>query len=85
MDINWLKKPASPMIRNIVLGVMAICVIFMIFIGQYMASSVFALIILGDILTNKNRTKWLLICSPTFVGFFVYGMMARFSDAEIVQ
>ena len=55
--MNWLKKPASPMIRNIVLGVMAICVIFMIFIGQYMASSVFALIVLGDILTNKNRTK----------------------------
>ena len=55
--MNWLKKPASPMIRNIVLGVMAICVIFMIFIGQYIASSVFALIILGDILTNKNRTK----------------------------
>ena len=51
------KKPASPMIRNIVLGVMAICVIVMILIGQYMASSVFALIILGDILTNKNRTK----------------------------
>ena len=57
LDMNWLKKPASPMIRNIVLGVMAICVIFMIFIGQYMASSVFALILLGDILTNKNRTK----------------------------
>ncbi len=55
--MNWLKKPASPMIRNIYLAVMAICVIFMIFIGQYMASSVFALIILADILTNKNRTK----------------------------
>ena len=55
--MNWLKKPASPMIRNIVLGVMAICVIFMIFIGQYMASSVFALILLGDILTNNNRIK----------------------------
>ena len=55
--MHWLKKPASPMIRNIVLGVMAICVIFMIFIGQYMASLVFALILLGDIFTNKNRIK----------------------------
>ena len=55
--MKWLKKPASPMIRNIALGVMAIGVIVMILIGQYMASSVFALIILGDILTNKNRTK----------------------------
>tara|TARA_B100000929_G_scaffold272389_1_gene243891 strand:- start:566 stop:733 length:168 start_codon:yes stop_codon:yes gene_type:complete len=55
--MNWLKKPASPMIRNIALGAMAIGVIVMILIGQYMASSVFALIILGDILTNKNRTK----------------------------
>jgi hypothetical protein len=55
--MNWLKKPASPMLRNIFLVVMAIGVIVMILIGQYMASSVFALIILGDILTNKNRTK----------------------------
>ena len=45
------------MIRNIALGAMAIGVIVMILIGQYMASLVFALIILGDILTNKNRTK----------------------------
>ena len=57
LDMNWLKKPASPMVRNIALEVMAIGVIVMILIGQYMASSVFALIILGDILTNKNRTK----------------------------
>ena len=55
--MNWLKKPASPMVRNIFLGVLAINVIVMIFIGQYMASSIFALIILGDILTNKNKTK----------------------------
>jgi len=55
--MNWLKKPASPMLRNIFLVVMSISVIFMIFIGQYIASSVFALILLGDILTNKNRTK----------------------------
>ena len=45
------------MIRNIALGAMAIGVTVMILIGQYMASLVFALIILGDILTNKNRTK----------------------------
>tara|TARA_Y100000590_G_scaffold446086_1_gene579297 strand:- start:1042 stop:1221 length:180 start_codon:yes stop_codon:yes gene_type:complete len=50
-------KSVSPMIRNIALGAMAIGVIVMILIGQYMASLVFALIILGDILTNKNRTK----------------------------
>jgi len=53
--MNWLKKPASPMVRKIVLGVLAINVIFLIIIGQYLASSVFALIILGDILTNKNK------------------------------
>ena len=55
--MNWLKKPASPMMRNIVLGVLAINVIVLIIIGQYLASSVFALIILGYILTNKNKTK----------------------------
>ena len=57
LDMNWLKKPASPMLRNIFLVVMSISVIAMILIGEYMASSVFALILLGDILTNKNRTK----------------------------
>ena len=55
--MNWLKKPASPMVRNIFLGTLAINVIVLIFIGQYLASSVFALILLGDILTNKNKTK----------------------------
>jgi len=45
------------MVRNIFLGVLAINVIVLIIIGQYLASSVFALIILGDILTNKNKTK----------------------------
>ena len=34
-----------------------------------MASSVFALILLGDILTNKNRTKWLPI-KPHISGVF---------------
>ena len=57
--MNWLKKPASPMLRNIFLVVMSISVIAMILIGEYMASSVFALILLGDILTNKNTTKGL--------------------------
>ena len=55
--MNWLKKPASPMVRNIFFGALAINVIVLIFIGQYLASSVFALILLGDILTNKNKTK----------------------------
>ena len=45
------------MVRNIFLGALAINVIVLIFIEQYLASSVFALILLGDILTNKNRTK----------------------------
>jgi len=57
LGVNWLKKPASPMVRNIFLGALAINVIVLIFIGQYLASSVFALILLGDILTNKNKTK----------------------------
>ena len=45
------------MVRNIFLGALVINVIVLIFIGQYLASSVFALILLGDILTNKNKTK----------------------------
>ena len=45
------------MMRNIFLGGLAISVIVLIIIGQYLASSVFALILLGDILTNKNKTK----------------------------
>ena len=57
LGMNWLKKPASPMMRNIFLGGLAISVIVLIIIGQYLASSVFALILLGDILTNKNKTK----------------------------
>ena len=45
------------MVRNIFLGALAINVIVLIFIEQYLASSVFALILLGDIFTNKNKTK----------------------------
>jgi len=58
--VNWLKKPASPIIRNIFLATLTINVIVMILIGQYLASVVFALILIGDIFrykTNKKQMK----------------------------
>ena len=57
LDMNWLKKPASPMVRNIALGVMAIGVIVMILIGDYLISLGFGLITLSLILTKMNKTK----------------------------
>ena len=58
--MNWLKKPASPIIRNIVLATLTINVIVMIVIGQYLASVTFALILIGDIFrykTNKQQMQ----------------------------
>ena len=43
------------MLRNIFLGVMTIGIIVMILIGQYLISIGFTLILLADILSNKNR------------------------------
>ena len=56
-DMNWLKKPASPMLRNIFLGVMTIGVMVMILIGEYWISIAFTLILLADVLSNKNRAN----------------------------
>ena len=43
------------MLRNIFLGVMTIGIIVMILIGEYLISIGFTLILLADILSNKNR------------------------------
>ena len=45
------------MLRNILLGVMTIGVIVMILIGEYWISIVFTLILLADVLSNKNRAN----------------------------
>ena len=47
--MNWLKKqmllnPETPKLRKIFLAVMAICAVFMIAIGEYLAAFVFACI-----------------------------------------
>ena len=55
--MNWLKKPASPIIRNIVLATLTINVIVMIVIGQYLASVAFALILIGDIFRHKTNKQ----------------------------
>ena len=58
--MNWLKKPASPILRNIFLATLTINVVVMIVIGQYLASVAFAFILIGDIFrykTNKKQMK----------------------------
>ena len=45
------------MLRNIFLGVMTIGIIVMILIGEYWISIVFTLILLADVLSNKNRAN----------------------------
>ncbi len=42
--MNWLKKAASPKLIKITLAVMAIVVVVMIAIGEYLAAFVFACI-----------------------------------------
>tara|TARA_Y100000590_G_scaffold390233_1_gene465882 strand:- start:4147 stop:4314 length:168 start_codon:yes stop_codon:yes gene_type:complete len=42
--VNWLKKAASPKLIKITLAVMAIVVVVMIAIGEYLAAFVFACI-----------------------------------------
>ena len=58
--MNWLKKqmllnPASPKLRKITLAVMAIGIVVMIAIGQYLAAFVFACIALS-IFYSFDRT-----------------------------
>ena len=45
------------MLRNIFLGVMTIGIIVMILIGEYWISIVLTLILLADVLSNKNRAN----------------------------
>ena len=45
--MNWLKKPASPKLMKITLAVMAIVVVVMIVIGQYLAAFCFACLLLS--------------------------------------
>ncbi len=53
--MNWLKKAASPKLIKIALAVMAICAVFMIAIGEYLAAFVFACIALS-IFYSFDRT-----------------------------
>ena len=53
--MNWLKKPASPKLIKITLAVMAIGIVVMIAIGQYLAAFVFACASLSVFL--QYRTK----------------------------
>ena len=53
--MNWLKNPASPKLIKITLAVMAIVVVVMIAIGQYLAAFCFACIALS-VFYSFNRT-----------------------------
>ena len=55
--MNWFKKPASPTIRNIFWATFSITIIVMIVIEQYVASIVFALILIKDIFNHKTNKK----------------------------
>ena len=53
--MNWLRKPASPKARKIFWAVMAIGIVVMIAIGDYLVALGFACFLLVDFL--QHRTK----------------------------
>ena len=55
--MNWLKKPAPPLLRKVVILIISINVVVMFLIEQYLAGIIFILILLGDFLNNKNLKK----------------------------
>ena len=55
--MNWLKKPAPPLLRKVVILTISINVVVMFLIEQYLAGIIFILILLGDFLNNKNLKK----------------------------
>ena len=52
--MNWLKKPAPPLLRKVVILIISINVVVMFLIEQYLAGIIFISILLGDFLNNKN-------------------------------
>ena len=55
--MNWLKKPAHPLLRKVVILTISINVVVMFLIEQYLAGIIFISILLGDFLNNKNLKK----------------------------
>jgi|TARA_B100001540_G_scaffold87773_1_gene79313 hypothetical protein len=55
--MNWLKKPAPPLLRKVVILTISINVVVMFLIEQYLAGIIFISILLGDFLNNKNLKK----------------------------
>ena len=55
--MNWLKKPAPPLLRKVVILTISINVVVMFLIEQYLAGIIFILILLGGFLNNKNLKK----------------------------
>ena len=55
--MNWLKKPAPPLLRKVVILIISINVVVMFLIEQYLAGIIFISILLGDFLNNKNLKK----------------------------
>ena len=55
--MNWLKKPARPLLRKVVILTISINVVVMFLIEQYLAGIIFISILLGDFLNNKNLKK----------------------------
>ena len=52
--MNWLKKPAPPLLRKVVILIISINVVVMFLVEQYLAGIIFISILLGDFLNNKN-------------------------------
>ena len=55
--MNWLKKPAPPLLRKVVILTISINVVVMFLVEQYLAGIIFISILLGDFLNNKNLKK----------------------------
>lgn len=55
--MNWLKNPAPPLLRKVVILTISINVVVMFLIEQYLAGIIFISILLGDFLNNKNLKK----------------------------
>ena len=55
--MNWLKKPAPPLLRKVVILTISINVVVMFLIEQYLSGIIFISILLGDFLNNKNLKK----------------------------
>ena len=55
--MNWIKKPAPPLLRKVVILTISINVVVMFLIEQYLAGIIFISILLGDFLNNKNLKK----------------------------